>query len=166
MFYHGFAERITVRYGIVVVNWPLPKFMNPSSLGTKTEAELLWNAWETDTAHFYRMTSQEYTDWYAEYQDSITSGLQSESGGNRLEAGPSRAEEGEVPGNQDVSAGTSTPVAASSTAPGPSNFVHMNVVTGGNGTAVGVEKRARKVRSDKGRPRKKKTAASENVEVA
>ena len=165
MYYTSFAEHITVRYGIVVVNWPLPKFMNPSSVSTKTELELLWNAWETDTAHFYRMTSQEYEDWYAEYQDSIASGLHSESRGNRLEGEVSRAVEGEAPENQDVGLRSSMPGATSSPAPDPSNFVIMNIVTNANGSAVAVEKRARKVRSDKGKPRKKKSTASENVGI-
>ncbi|KAE9386539.1 hypothetical protein BT96DRAFT_1005981 [Gymnopus androsaceus JB14] len=148
MYYTSFAEHITVRYGIVV-----------------TELELLWNTWETDTAHFYRMTSQEYEDWYVEYQDLIASGLHSESRGNGLEGEVSRAVEGEAPENQDVGLRSSMPGATSSPAPGPSNFVIMNVVTNANGSAVAVKKHAHKVRSDKGKPRKKKSTASENVGI-
>lgn len=176
MYYTAFAERITVRYGIILVNWLLPKFMNPSLLATRTEAEILWNAWQTDTAHFYRMTGEEYTDWYAKYQDTIaSSGPQPESTGTGVENGAGRAEEGsrseggEAPGNEGVGNGEA-PMggASSSVAPaGPLNLVfHMNVVTNGSGGPVAVKKRARKVRSDKGKRRKKQAAGSENVGVA
>lgn len=151
MCYSGFAERITVRYGIVVVNWPLAKFVNPSSVSTKTEAEILWNAWETDTARFYRMTGEEYKTWYAEYQSSVvSSGPQSDGAANQLEGDASRQEEGgraeagEASGrSQEAGIGsTSLPGANSSTPPGPLNVVlRMNVVTGGDGRAMVVEKR-------------------------
>ncbi|KAF9068256.1 hypothetical protein BDP27DRAFT_1166056, partial [Rhodocollybia butyracea] len=58
-----FIESITRRYGIIVKNWPLPEFKNPSSVGTKTELDILWNAWNTDATHFYRMTSSEHSEW-------------------------------------------------------------------------------------------------------
>lgn len=176
MCYAGFAECITVHYGIIVVNWPLPKFTNPSSLSTRTEAEILWNAWQTDTAHFYRMTGEEYTGWYAKYQDTIaSSGPQPESTGTGVENGAGRAEEGgrcegeEAPGNEDVGGGEALMGGASSSAApaGSLNLVfHMNVVTNGSGGPIAVEKRARKVRSDKGKWRKKQAAGSENVGVA
>ncbi|KAF9054925.1 hypothetical protein BDP27DRAFT_1146541, partial [Rhodocollybia butyracea] len=63
MVYVGFIESITRRYGIIVKNWPLPEFKNPSSVGTKTELDILWNAWNTDATHFYRMTSSEHSEW-------------------------------------------------------------------------------------------------------
>lgn len=158
MYYTSFTEHITVRYGIIAVNWPLPKFINPSSVSMKTELELLWNAWETNTAHFHRMTTQEYADWHAKYRDStMPSGLQSESRDNALEGEGHRAAEAEAPGSQNVGLGTSVTGATFSSAAGPSKVGAMNV---GADPAM---KRTRKVRSDKGQPCKKKSAMSENV---
>ncbi|KAF9063160.1 hypothetical protein BDP27DRAFT_1170318, partial [Rhodocollybia butyracea] len=63
MVYRSFVEQITRRYGVVVKNWPLREFKNPSSIGTKTELELLLSSWNTDATYFYRMTSLEFGDW-------------------------------------------------------------------------------------------------------
>ncbi|KAF9071998.1 hypothetical protein BDP27DRAFT_1170033, partial [Rhodocollybia butyracea] len=63
MVYQSFLEQITLRHGVVVKNWPLQEFKNPSSIGTKTELELLLSSWSTDATYFYRMAASEYDDW-------------------------------------------------------------------------------------------------------
>ncbi|KAE9389241.1 hypothetical protein BT96DRAFT_755967, partial [Gymnopus androsaceus JB14] len=63
MNYTNFPDRITKRYGIIVRNWPLEEFVNPGSIGTKAALDTLWNAWNSNTAHFYRMSNQEFQQW-------------------------------------------------------------------------------------------------------
>ncbi|KAJ4492275.1 hypothetical protein C8R41DRAFT_737490, partial [Lentinula lateritia] len=63
MFYTNFDEHFTETYGIVVKNWPLKDFKNPSSITSKAEVSVLWNAWETGTAHFHMMTRTEHAAW-------------------------------------------------------------------------------------------------------
>ncbi|KAE9392163.1 hypothetical protein BT96DRAFT_778287, partial [Gymnopus androsaceus JB14] len=63
MYYSGFTEQITKRYGIVLRNWPLEEFKNPSSVSTRAGIETLFHSWNSDTTHFYRMTTQEFSDW-------------------------------------------------------------------------------------------------------
>ncbi|THU85585.1 hypothetical protein K435DRAFT_618384, partial [Dendrothele bispora CBS 962.96] len=63
MYYVNFADKITRVHRIVVKNWPLEKFINPSSLGSMIEVELLLNAWNSGTTYFHKLTSSEYEDW-------------------------------------------------------------------------------------------------------
>ncbi|THV02223.1 hypothetical protein K435DRAFT_620800, partial [Dendrothele bispora CBS 962.96] len=63
MYYVNFADKITRVHRIVVKNWPLEKFINPSSLGSMIEVELLLNAWNSGTTYFYKLTTSEYEDW-------------------------------------------------------------------------------------------------------
>ena len=66
MFYTNFDENITDKHGIIVKNWPLPVFCAPGDIHTVTELRVLYNAWESGTAHFYRMTMDEATKWVKE----------------------------------------------------------------------------------------------------
>jgi hypothetical protein len=63
MFYMNFDDNITDKHGIIVRNWPLPVFCAPGDIRTVTELKILYNAWESGTAHFYRMTLAEATKW-------------------------------------------------------------------------------------------------------
>lgn len=169
MIYAGFIDTFTRRYGVIVKNWPLSEFKNPSSVGTKTELELLLSAWNTGAAYFYRMPPSEHREWLATYEASLQSPAQggSESDGDggvglgsmveTTERG--RASQAKGVGSTSGScmpAGNTSTAAATST--GHSNFVAMNVVTGANGVAVAMKAttRTRKKRSDAGKPRKKK----------
>lgn len=62
MNYHNFKGAITEKFGIVLENWPIPKFQNPSSM-SHTEAEISFRAWESGTTHFHMLTSEEWADW-------------------------------------------------------------------------------------------------------
>lgn len=167
MVYVGFTEQITKRYGVIIKNWPLTDFKNPSSVGTKTELEILWSSWNSDTAHFYRMTASEYTEWLAAYEASPNVD-QLGSGGSRFDDGD-QAGDGEVgatTGGQaaegegvDSASGTLQSAAPTHTphpATGSSNFIAMNMVTDTSGVAIAVKSTARKKRSDAGKPRKRK----------
>lgn len=62
----NFDDNITDKHGIIVRNWPLPVFCAPGDIRTVTELKILYNAWESGTAHFYRMTLAEATKWLNE----------------------------------------------------------------------------------------------------
>ncbi|KAI0692626.1 hypothetical protein C8T65DRAFT_586427, partial [Cerioporus squamosus] len=63
MFYSNFAAKITLKYHVVIVNWPLRELVAPSSIRSTTELELLINAWSTNVARFRKLTTQEYNTW-------------------------------------------------------------------------------------------------------
>ncbi|KAF9024791.1 hypothetical protein BDP27DRAFT_1545041 [Rhodocollybia butyracea] len=65
MMYTNFAEHITRKFRVRVKNWPLDTFKSPSDLATSAEVQLLTNAWNTGTAHFYKMTTSQFEDWEA-----------------------------------------------------------------------------------------------------
>lgn len=66
MFYTNFDDNITDKHGIIVKNWPLSVFCAPGDIRTLTELKVLCNAWESGTAHFYRMNMDEATKWVNE----------------------------------------------------------------------------------------------------
>src|SRR5271155_5771358 len=63
MFYTNFDDNITAKHGIIVKNWPLPLFCSPGDIRTVTELNVLYNAWNSGTAHFYKLTTSEAADW-------------------------------------------------------------------------------------------------------
>ncbi|KAI9069497.1 hypothetical protein FKP32DRAFT_1553814, partial [Trametes sanguinea] len=63
MLYVGFAEHITARHGVVIENWPLPRFLAPSAIRTRLELTTLLSAWETDTARFRKLSREEWQAW-------------------------------------------------------------------------------------------------------
>ncbi|KAF9496266.1 hypothetical protein BDN71DRAFT_1389827, partial [Pleurotus eryngii] len=63
MYYSNFDENITMKYGIKVIGWPLNKFCLPEDLTSRVEVLLLYHAWESGMARFYKMTPQELEDW-------------------------------------------------------------------------------------------------------
>ncbi|KAI0349370.1 hypothetical protein OH77DRAFT_1415159 [Trametes cingulata] len=68
MFYVGFAEQITAKFGVVIENWPLTKFSAPSTLRTRLELNTLLNAWETNTTRFRKLTKPEWERWQKQQQ--------------------------------------------------------------------------------------------------
>ncbi|KAI9059828.1 hypothetical protein FKP32DRAFT_1613971 [Trametes sanguinea] len=66
MIYIGFAEHITVRHGIIIENWPIPRFVAPSSIRTRLELTTLLNAWETGMTRFRKLSRDEWMRWEAQ----------------------------------------------------------------------------------------------------
>ena len=58
-----FADVITEKYHVVVRNWPLKKFCNPSAVTSRIELELLYNAWESGATYFQKLTHEEMEVW-------------------------------------------------------------------------------------------------------
>lgn len=72
MFYTNFDDNITDKYGVIVKHWPLTVFCPPGDIRTVTELRILYNAWESGTAHFYRMTTAEATKWSYERHSTFS----------------------------------------------------------------------------------------------
>ncbi|KAH9847527.1 hypothetical protein C2E23DRAFT_692686, partial [Lenzites betulinus] len=63
MFYVNFHEHITMRYGVVLERWPLPKFVAPGKLSSRQELNILLSAFENDVAFFRQLTNPEWEEW-------------------------------------------------------------------------------------------------------
>ncbi|KAJ3871364.1 hypothetical protein F5051DRAFT_446296 [Lentinula edodes] len=169
MFYTNFEEHVTRPFGIVVKNWPLKEFKNPSSISTRADVSILWNAWETGTAHFYMMTHEEHQAWEQKQDKALVEAqgrlqgvrekhaaeqiTQEEDHSREEEDVPAgdRGEEGSPPAANPPHAGEGNPSSTPTT-----TFVHATVVTDASGVAVHSHSRTRKKRSDAGKPRKKR----------
>jgi hypothetical protein len=78
MNYANFDNTITVRFGLVIRNWPLNVFAAPGDIRTVTELRVLHSAWTSGIAHFYRLTKEEFALWrtsnsYSAIPDSTSS---------------------------------------------------------------------------------------------
>ena len=63
MAYDQFDELVTERHHIVVRNWPLKKFCNPSNITSRIKLELLYNAWQSGATYFQKLTQGEMEAW-------------------------------------------------------------------------------------------------------
>ena len=63
MVYDRFGDQITQKYGVVVENWPLKDFCNPSSVKSRIELETLYHAWNSGATRFRKLTPDEMTAW-------------------------------------------------------------------------------------------------------
>ena len=61
MTYDRFDHHITQRYGVVIKNWPLKNFCNPSSVGSRVKLEILYNGWQSGATRFEKLTEGEMT---------------------------------------------------------------------------------------------------------
>ncbi|KAI0648467.1 hypothetical protein C8Q79DRAFT_999797 [Trametes meyenii] len=50
-------------FGVVINNWPLPRFSSPSNLRTCIELTMLINSWETGVSWFRKLTRREWDHW-------------------------------------------------------------------------------------------------------
>ena len=64
--YQNFAASMTAQYAVICDNWPLEQFCSPSSLGSHTKLQVLYHAFETGTAHFWKLTEEEFQQWESE----------------------------------------------------------------------------------------------------
>ena len=66
MYYRKFDTSITNRYGIIIVNWPLPMFQLPRKFNSAISLRVLYDAWKTGTTYFKKLTPDEYQDLLAQ----------------------------------------------------------------------------------------------------
>ncbi|RDB30730.1 hypothetical protein Hypma_005885 [Hypsizygus marmoreus] len=166
MYYHNFDTKITEKHGLIIKNWPLKTFCAPSEISSRIELNLLFNAWKSDTAHFYKLTQQEYDEWMERRSmgvaipDPQPSAMDLDTSSS--DSAPAACDPtSTVPSTSTGSiASTSLPTAPTAPVPagGPLTANFVNVVSGENGSLITVTKKARKQRKDKGVPRKKRGA--------
>ena len=63
MIYTNFEDAITAKHGIVLENWPLKEFCNPSAIKSRNEVVVLLRSWESGTTRFRRMDTREWEAW-------------------------------------------------------------------------------------------------------
>ncbi|KAF9789649.1 hypothetical protein BJ322DRAFT_991516, partial [Thelephora terrestris] len=63
MEYDRFDDLITEKYDVVVKNWPLKKFCNPSGVTSSIELNTLYNSWKSGATRFQRLTGEEMKEW-------------------------------------------------------------------------------------------------------
>ncbi|KAH9951710.1 hypothetical protein B0H21DRAFT_684804 [Amylocystis lapponica] len=63
MTYTNFDEHVTVKHGIIIENWPLNKFCNPSSIPSRNEVDVLYQAFRSGTTRFRKLTNPEWEEW-------------------------------------------------------------------------------------------------------
>ncbi|RDX44774.1 hypothetical protein OH76DRAFT_1359076, partial [Lentinus brumalis] len=63
LFYAGFGQRITCKWGVVIVNWPLKQFLAPSKIRTMAELDTLEEAWNNGTCRFRKLTPAKFETW-------------------------------------------------------------------------------------------------------
>jgi hypothetical protein len=157
MYYVNFDDNITAKYGIVLENWPLKKLCSPADIGSQNEVKVVLNAFKSGATCFRKLSEAEFEQWgqrrfEARMAVMGTSASDANDGSHGI---PS-------PGIQH------SPVVSSSILSGQTSIVQqdpidnlapplsinfVNSVTTLNGNPLAVGKRARKPRSDKGKPR-------------
>jgi len=114
MVYNNFDETITAKHGIVLENWPLPKFCNPSSIGSRTEINVVYQAFRSGAARFRKLSNEEWKQWEEErFQAKFDSmGGPGDESGDDTAAPTAR----EVCPTDDTSPAAASPAATSPTA--------------------------------------------------
>ena len=67
MWYVGFDKRVTLKYGVVLENWPLQKFGPPGNFCSIPVLNTLKAAFEENRAVFRAMDNTEWAAWKAAY---------------------------------------------------------------------------------------------------
>jgi len=152
MIYKNFDENITRKHGIVIEGWPLRTFDNPSAIGSQVELKVLLNAWQSGATRFRKMSTEEHMEWVVARADSQPSPTHS--------ANPTPTPLVLPPAHNN------DPDLITNPSPLHTPFIHFesptappvstNTTPGANPTPSGAKK-PRKIRSDKGKPRKKTT---------
>ena len=62
MNYVNFKTAITAKFGIILENWPVPKFQSPTNM-SHTEAEICFRSWESGATRFRMLTNDEWAAW-------------------------------------------------------------------------------------------------------
>jgi hypothetical protein len=67
MYYVNFDDNITAKYGVVIENWPLPKFCAPGDVSSRNELRVLFHSWQSNTTRFRKLTPEEFEKWKANH---------------------------------------------------------------------------------------------------
>ncbi|KAF9642255.1 hypothetical protein BDM02DRAFT_3074142, partial [Thelephora ganbajun] len=89
MQYDRFDDLITRKHGIVIKNWPLKEFCNPSAVPTRIGLEVLFNAWESGVTRFQKLSPDEMSAWENEQFSSRIAMMSSSPPPTSIPASPS-----------------------------------------------------------------------------
>ncbi|KAJ7599685.1 hypothetical protein C8J56DRAFT_767326 [Mycena floridula] len=157
MVYVNFEDTITFRHGVVIKNWPISRFCNPSNC-TRNELQLLWSSWSSGTTYFYQLSPEERAEWEAKSlptRTRIARGISTQAQAAIIDATtPPRADPGA--GSMIIDQPrASTPLGDSQPQAGPSvaatslNFFNSMAITNADGESVLAVSKARKSRKRK-----------------
>lgn len=160
MNYVNFAA-ITNKFGILMVNWPLPRICCPSEIGPIADVVKLYNAWESGLTHFIHLTPaqlREHQRQEFEAQQAATHAVSLPEFVEGSSTSPAVASASAPPAHMSLTASAppvpTPPFAASAS---------EHVLTA-SGTTLDTKKpKARKTRSDKGKPRKPRADKAKNL---
>ncbi|RDX48314.1 hypothetical protein OH76DRAFT_1352635, partial [Lentinus brumalis] len=62
MFYVNFEDHMTLKYGIIIKNWPIKRFAAPGKL-SRVELEVLLSAWTNGSTAFIELNNEDWTAW-------------------------------------------------------------------------------------------------------
>ncbi|ESK82959.1 hypothetical protein Moror_11815 [Moniliophthora roreri MCA 2997] len=90
--YDHFDKVITLPFGVVVENWPLPEFVNPSKMSSAHGPLIkLYEALDKDVVKFRKMEDDEWQEWVEQYRAEIDDGTRVEKPRNpRSDIGKTR----------------------------------------------------------------------------
>ena len=70
MQYDRFDDLITQKHGVIVKNWPLKQFCNPSAVASRIKLDILFNSWESGATCFQKLSRDEMCAWESEWFSS------------------------------------------------------------------------------------------------
>ncbi|KAK1233427.1 hypothetical protein PQX77_003416 [Marasmius sp. AFHP31] len=75
MHYEEFDRLITLSKGIVLKNWPLEVFCNPSKLSNRVvDLRKLQNSWRDGKTYFEKLSPDDWAAWKADYNQKVADG--------------------------------------------------------------------------------------------
>ncbi|KAI0676302.1 hypothetical protein C8Q78DRAFT_1141482 [Trametes maxima] len=66
--YTSFDTRITLRFGIIIENWPLKKFCAPGEINSRPELDILVSAWKSGATRFRTLDDEEWAEWRMKWE--------------------------------------------------------------------------------------------------
>ena len=193
MYYINFDEHITNTYGVVLDAWPLQKFAAPGSFNSLPVLTILYNAWQNGATRFRSLSDNEWDAWKKAHADGNTTTPVITLAADAVaiedahtDTAPTQADAPETTSTTlstgadsleavDAALATApTPIASASSLDAPPTRLagqkrpfaeFFNAVAAPDGSGLQIPKKTRKVRSDKGKTRKK-APVSENAPPA
>ncbi|KAI0669493.1 hypothetical protein C8Q78DRAFT_992614 [Trametes maxima] len=101
MYYTNFGSHITKKYGVVIDNWPLKMFVAPSKMHSRTELDILYNAFSSDVTHFQKLTHSEWEQWLTQHgrSNEVLLGEQEDTNFNKNDKATASSSQNPEPGS-------------------------------------------------------------------
>jgi hypothetical protein len=157
MIYKNFDTHITRKHGIILEGWPLPLFDNPSAIGSQVELNVLLRSWQSGATRFRKMNEHEYMSWMESRVDLVPPSTAATNAATNAATDFSPATSLLQPHNGNTS--IVPPIVPPANPPMQAIHTAFNIISlesvATPPTNNSASKKTRKIRSDKGKPRKK-----------